>query len=190
MEKQEPDFKDEYLQITEDCINQLIEQLNIKGFSNVHDITIENLKDFLIPVLESYQKGEFFLNTLKNISEWLDRYILNYYKNSDDFACIYEETDSRFPGMYVLDMMDGHVNNLDEPFGYFLMTQEDVPLTLEFLKAPIEKQAEVYGKLYAYINHIKWMDRSVPYEGAYVPMDSLCGKDKIQIDIRRCVKNA
>lgn len=187
MEKQEPSFKDEYLQITEDCINQLIEQLNIKGFSNVHDITIETLKDFLIPVLESYRKGEFFLNTLKNISEWLDRYILNYYKNSDDFARIYEKTDSRFPGMYVLKMMDGYVNGIE---GWFWMAQEDVPLILEFLKAPAEKQAEAYKKLWEYIKPMKWMDRAVPYEGVHVPMDSLCGKDKIQIDIRRCVKKA
>ena len=95
MKKQEPEFKAEDLQITEDCINQLIDQLNIEGFTNVHDITLENLKDFLIPVLEGYQKREFFLNTLKNISEWLKRYILSYYKNSDDFSFVFEKGENK-----------------------------------------------------------------------------------------------
>ena len=185
MKKLEPEFKAEDLRITEDCINQLIDQLNIEGFTNVHDITLENLKDFLIPVLEGYQKREFFLNTLKNISEWLKRYILSYYKNSDDFACIYKKNDSRFHGMYVLNMMDGYVDGIE---GWFWMTPEDVPLTLEFLKAPAEKQEDAYKKLWEYIKPIKWKDRAIPCGGGHVPMDSLCGEDKIHIEIRRCVK--
>ena len=184
MEKQEPDFKAEDLQITEDCINQLIEQLNIEDFTNVDDITLENLKDFLIPVLESYQKGDFYLNTLKNISEWLKMYTLNYYKNSDDFSFFFEKNDSRFPGMYVLSMMDGYVDGIKQ---WFWMAPEDVPLTLEFLKAPIENQEEAYKKLWEYIKPIKWIERAVPCGGGHVPMDSLCGEDKIHIEIRRCL---
>ena len=188
MKKQEPEFKAEDLQITEDCINQLIDQLNIEGFTDVHNITLENLKDFLIPVLEGYQKREFFLNTLNNIGEWLFMYLLNYYKNSDDFSFVFEKNDTRFPGMYVINMMEGHVDNIDDPFGSFWMAQEDVPLTLEFLKAPAEKQEDAYKKLWEYIKPIKWKDRAIPCGGGHVPMDSLCGEDKIHIEIRRCVK--
>jgi hypothetical protein len=35
---------------------------------------------------------------------------------------------------------------------------------------------------------IKWKDRAIPCGGGHVPMDSLCGEDKIHIEIRRCVK--
>jgi hypothetical protein len=184
MKKLRPPFKPEDLEIAEDALTQLIKQLNIKNFSSACDITIENLRNFLIPVLEAYREGEFFLNTLTDIGEWLRIYIFNYYKNSDDFVSISEINDPLFPGLYVMGMIESRVIEADID-GFFWMAQEDVPLTLGFLKAPIEKQAEAYEKLWAYLKPMKWMDRAVPYEGGYAPMASLCGKDKIHMDIRR-----
>jgi hypothetical protein len=188
MKKTEPDFKDEYLETAESAINQLIDQLNIQNFTNVHDITIENLKDFLIPVLKNYEKEQFYWNTLKDISEWLNTYLLNYYRDSEGYDLIYAETNPWFPGLYVLDMMDGHVDTINGPLSYFLMAQEDAPVTIEFLKAPLDKQADAYQKMWIYVSSIKWIDRSVPVGDGYTIMDSLCGKDKIHIDIRRCMK--
>jgi hypothetical protein len=61
--------------VEKEFINEIIEKFCDPKFTNITDVTTENLRELLMPIFENYQKGNIDYDVFFSIHETLEKYI-------------------------------------------------------------------------------------------------------------------
>lgn len=135
-------------------LNQIIKNIVKGSFRKLDDLSLDNLRNFLIPILKAYEKGLIDHSTLKNIADGLEEFIYEKYSSDypDSAYPKLPEEDKRFIGLKIIDYIDGMLDQ-------FIIFPEDVSHFIEALQIPIGKEVEGYEKLKKYIKSFNFSQR-------------------------------
>ncbi|MGI4851628.1 MAG: hypothetical protein ACRYGR_06775 [Janthinobacterium lividum] len=111
-------------------VDPLIKRINSNKFKEIEDIDLENLREFLILVLQSFQEKKFGLNDILNILDNLEIYIHRRYMDEYPETCYPCPSDSEpmSIGLNAIDFIAEGTNygnllpNIMEPLLKYLQT--------------------------------------------------------------------
>jgi hypothetical protein len=131
-------------------LNNIIKKFCKAPFSEIEDVNIENLRDFLIPIIEKFHDNMIPVLVLNDIGDGIQTYIHRRFGDEypETFYPDLPETDWRSIGLDTLDYMYG----IPEAF---IMLPEDAPYFIEFLKTPIGQEEEAHKKIRKYISQFE-----------------------------------
>ncbi len=159
-------------------INDIIKSFFDKKFSDINDVTLENLREFLIPIFEGYKNGSINHLVFVEIADVLDKYITVKFgdEGSDEegiadmvekYATVkfepsvpiqvvsspyFEDSDDRSIGLEAIEYMSAMTRK-------FFMFPEDIPYFIEFLKTHAGKELEAHQKIKEYVCQFDYTKR-------------------------------
>lgn len=117
------------------------------SFKEVIDIELENLKEFLIPILKALSDGRISVNKIEEVGDALRIYIHRRYLPKFPDTCYpnFEEDHPLSVALTIVDFLQG-----GEP--KYIIFPEDASFFIEMLQAPPEKSLETNKKMYEFVD--------------------------------------
>lgn len=126
-------------------LNEITQTFSKGQFKNVQEINLENLRDYLLCILEAFGQEKISVRKMSEIGEALRTYIFRRYEDEypDTLYPYFQEDNSKFVALNILDYIYGTIED-------FTMFPEDSTFFIEMLEEPADKAKETNEKIYAY----------------------------------------
>jgi hypothetical protein len=131
-------------------LNTIIKKFCKAPFKEIEDVDIENLREFLIPIIENFRDNKIPVRVLNDIGDGMHTYIHRRFGDE------YPETS--YPDLPKTDWRSIGLDTLDYMYGIpesFIMLPEDAPYFIKFLKTPIGQEEEAHKKIREYISQFE-----------------------------------